>query len=231
MWWIVAQRRRTTRNVFVSLQHRGPFRERVHLRPVADNIASCITRWCYRRSSHMEFAQNTKWSLSAGKAFFSSSTGSGCYPQIGSYLLAKLIQGNADWCRWFNFQNYKWECCVKAELKVYSFLSLLLYSFLCVSLPHHLFLLAVVCVTVLTVFAFFTIFCSLSFYLFRSFLSSILHHHHHHQPHCHHVPPLIWLNSSSLPPFRLSCRAPVTPSGVTRTVSDSRRTCYLVTRL
>ena len=27
------------------------------------------------------------------------------------------------------------------------------------------------------------------------------------------------------------CRAPVTPSGVTRTVSDSRRTCYLVTRL
>lgn len=45
------------------------------------------------------------------------------------------------------------------------------------------------------------------------------------------APPLIRLNSSSLLPFPLFCRAPVTPSGVTRTVSDSRRTCYLVTRL
>ena len=35
-----------------------------------------------------------------------------------------------------------------------------------------------------------------------------------------------------LPPSSpLCCRAPVTPSGVTRTVSDTRRTCYLVTRL
>lgn len=45
------------------------------------------------------------------------------------------------------------------------------------------------------------------------------------------APPLTRLNSSSLLPFPLFCRAPVTPSGVTRTVSDSRRTCYLVTRL
>lgn len=43
--------------------------------------------------------------------------------------------------------------------------------------------------------------------------------------------PLTRLNSSPLLPFPLFCRAPVTPSGVTRTASDSRRTCYLVTRL
>lgn len=69
-------------------------------------------------------------------------------------------------------------------------------------------------------------FRSLSFYLC---LISFLHHHHHHS--LHRPPPLTRLNSSSLLPFRLFCRAPVTPSGVTRTVSDSRRTCYLVTRL
>lgn len=61
-------------------------------------------------------------------------------------------------------------------------------------------------------------------------------------PVCHFVAP----SSSSLlhhpslnpvelvfPPSLPFCfsRAPVTPSGVTRTVSDSRRTCYLVTRL
>lgn len=67
----------------------------------------------------------------------------------------------------------------------------------------------------------------LSFYLR---LIYFLHHRHHHRS----------LHRSSLNPVELvspppllsvSCRAPVTPSGVTRTVSDSPRTCYLVTRL
>ena len=64
-----------------------------------------------------------------------------------------------------------------------------------------------------------------SFYLW---LISVLHRHPLHRP---SFPPLTRLNSSSLLPPPLFCRAPVTPSGVTRTVSDSRRTCYLVTRL
>lgn len=71
---------------------------------------------------------------------------------------------------------------------------------------------------------------SLSFYLWPI---SFLHHHPLHRPSIipPSLPPLTRLNSSSLLPPPLFCRAPVTPSGVTRTVSDSRRTCYLVTRL
>lgn len=42
---------------------------------------------------------------------------------------------------------------------------------------------------------------------------------------------LVFPASPYPPPFFFFCRAHVTPSGVTRTVSDSRRTCYLVTRL
>lgn len=103
---------------------------------------------------------------------------------------------------------------------------------------------------------FISVFCSFSsrhigfFYLFVCLFKFSLHpfmivlialiflHHHRHAHHnLHHHGSLhrSSLNPVELvfpPPFlSVFCRAPVTPSGVTRTVSDSRRTCYLVTRL
>lgn len=119
---------------------------------------------------------------------------------------------------------------VTAELKVYCFLSPLPPSliFVCFHSPSPLFILR--CVYYSSRYLCFLHNVPLTLIL-SVLVFSTLHHHHHHPHHRCHLPPLIWLNSPSLLPFRLSCRAPVTPSGVTRTVSDSRRTCYLVTRL
>lgn len=106
------------------------------------------------------------------------------------------------------------------------FYTLLCFHYLetwqCPSLIYHLHI-SIICLVLL----FFSgLVCVVCHQLFLYFLNPL------HIPVL--VPPVMHFKSPSPPPrpiLLLSCRAPVTHSGVTRTVSDSRRTCYLVTRL
>lgn len=200
------------------------------MRPVTDNIARRITRRCYHGSSRGEFAQNTNGPCQLERPFSPAAPAALVILRsavISWWRLFRQMQTGVDGLTSRTIIEHS---SVKAELKVCCSLSPLPPSliFVCFHSSSPVFILCC---------AFYDSHClcflhNAPFTLLLSVLVfSFLHHHHHHPHHCYHLPPLIWLNSSPLLPFRLSCRAPVTPSGVTRTVSDSRRTCYLVTRL
>lgn len=196
-----------------------------------DNIARCITRWCYHRSSCGKFAQNTNGPCLLEKPFSPAAPAAVVIHRsavISWWSLFREMQTGVDG---LTSRIIIENSSVKAELKVYCFLSPLPPSFIFVCFHSSSSVFILLCVLMFTL----------------SLLSSQYSIH----PHCicsclfspssspssssTSSPSSLSLNLVELlfPPSlpSLSCRAPVTPSGVTRTVSDSRRTCYLVTRL
>lgn len=159
-------KRRTTRDVFVSLQRR----DGVHSRPVADNISRCITRWCYRRPARGGFAVNTIGPCLLERPFCPTASAA-VVPR--SAVIFRQMQTGVDGLasRTITIEHAS----VKADLNRCSFLSPLPPTFIFLCFPFNRpFLPSAVRFNVLAVLAFATMFCSPSLHLFLCLLSIVI---------------------------------------------------------